>query len=186
MEIQKHDKELADKLYEKHQPTAEPDKQTNTDQGYSQVQQRRELVMTTLWQRMGEIFGNQWELNFGAAGGSAYQTWTSGLADYSEEQIRNGVEQCRKWTSSFIPHMGQFIELCTVKRTDKPNFTDLRIAEEKRTGAGLDGMIEHLSKHALSETAKRELDRMRRIIAGEDIESFEESMTNLGLHRRWQ
>ena len=33
--------------------------------------------------------------------------------------------------------------------------------------------------------AKREKERMRRILAGEDVESKDESMTRLGLHRRW-
>ena len=33
--------------------------------------------------------------------------------------------------------------------------------------------------------AKREKERMRRILAGEDVETKDESMRILGLHRRW-
>ena len=144
-------------------------------------EKRRKLVMTTLWQRMTEMFGNQWELNFGPPGSGTFDTWTAGLAGYSEEQIKNGVEQCRHWDSGFVPNLGQFSKMCLTKRTDKPNFTDRRIENEKKANS----LIGHLSSHADSPIKKQELERMKAIMRGEDVETKDESMTNLGLHRRW-
>ena len=136
---------------------------------------RRKLVMTTLWQRMAEIFGNQWELNYGGPDGGSIATWTNGLADYSEDQIRHGVQQCLKWESGFIPNLGQFARMCLTK--PKQNFTDERIAREVTTAQ----LVK--PKRGDSEVAKREKERMRRIMAGEDIESKEESIRKLGLNR---
>lgn len=41
------------------------------------------------------------------------------------------------------------------------------------------------SKRGDSEIAKREKKRMRAIMRGEDVESYDESMTRLNLHARW-
>ncbi len=53
--------------------------------------------MVTLWQRMADMFGNQWELNYGGPDDGQIKTWTNGLADYSEDQIRHGGQQWLQW-----------------------------------------------------------------------------------------
>lgn len=151
----------------------------NTAAPSLRAEQRRELVMTTLWQRMAEIFGNQWELNFGKPGGSSYGTWKAGLADYSEMQLKNGLEQCRQWDSSFIPHLGQFARLCLTKRDHGPNFTEERIQRGEKP------LLEKLRHNATTPIAKRELARIEAILRGEGVETKAESYHNLGLHRRW-
>jgi len=146
-----------------------------------QAEERRQLVMTTLWQRMGEMFGNQWELNFGKPGGPSYLTWTEGLAGYSEAQIRNGVEHCRTWDSKgFVPNLPQFAGLCLTRRSVGPNITAERIEREANTP-----LLEKLRHSANTPIAKHELGRIERIMAGEEVETKEESYRKLGLHVRW-
>lgn len=177
--MQKHDHELAKALYAKPTTSDEPEKPMNTSEVSST--ERREAVMTRLWQRMGEIFGNQWELNFGKPGGPSFTTWTEALAGYSELQIRNGLEQCRTWDNGFVPHLGQFAKLCLTKRDNGPNFTAERL---KRDG---DVPLAQLTKQRPgdSEITKREKARIRGILAGAEAETKEESYRNLGLHKRW-
>lgn len=142
---------------------------------------RRKAVMTRLWQRMAAIFGNLWESNYGPVGGQTFATWMDGLGCYTEDQLGNGIAQCRNWNSAFPPNMGQFSKLCL--DTLKPTYTDRRIEQERKQGKSM-GMMEHLSRHATKPTAQRELERLQRILAGEDVESRRESFDNLGLAKR--
>jgi len=130
--------------------------------------------MATLWERMAEMFGNTWALNYGAVGSKSMQTWTAGLAGYSEDQIRKGVEQCCNWDNSFPPNLGQFAKLCLTKV-----YTPLPPSKIKK--------ITDLAKPATGDSAiaKREKSRMRAIERGEDVESHDESMQILSLHARW-
>ena len=140
------------------------------------LQARRRLVMVTLWQRMREIFGNVWELNYGNADQGSIDTWTAGLAEYSENQIRLGVEQCRLWNNPFPPNLGQFAKLC-LTRAPAPTPEPSKVKK-------LSDLTK--SSRADSPIAKREKERMKRIMAGDqDVESKERSMELLGLHARW-
>ena len=137
---------------------------------------RREFVMITLWERMSDIFGNTWGLNYGAPGGRSMQTWAAGLAEYSERQIKMGVEQCRHWDKPFAPNLGQFAKLCLTKGP-APTPPPSKVKS-----------IEDLAKpnRADSPIAKREKERMRRIMAGDQtVESKERSMHLLFLNARW-
>ena len=140
------------------------------------IQRRREFVMVTLWERMADIFGNTWPLNFGAPGGRSMQTWAAGLSEYSENQIRTGVELCRNWANPFPPNLGQFAKLCLTKApASTPPPSEIK-------------KLSDLAKpnRADSPIAKREKERMRRIMAGDqEVESKERSMELLGLHARW-
>ena len=124
---------------------------------------RREFVMVTLWERMSDIFGNTWGLNYGTPGGRSMQTWMAGLSEYSETQIKTGVEQCRNWPGSFPPNLGQFAKLCLTKTPGpKPDHKQL---EAPRTDA----------------VRQAEIVRQAGIRAGECGETKAESMEKLGL-----
>lgn len=168
MEIQKHDKTLADKLY------ATPE------------YLRRVKVMTALWNRMTGFFGAAWVSSYGEVGGEGFNTWMDALGILTEDKIARGVKSCMEWSGDYPPNVAQFTKLCMTSRPEeKPNYTERRIEQEKQTGKKI-SLIEHLKRKAITPTAKREIKRMEKIYAGENVESKEESMTNLGLHRRWQ
>jgi len=135
--------------------------------------------MTTLWQRMGAIFGNQWELNFGSVGCDTYRTWFDALKGYSEAQIGTGVNACREWDSGFVPHLGQFARLCLAKTTRGENFTEVRMARE----AGL----AQLTKQRPEDTAatRHEKQRIADMRRGIEPETKAESYHKLDLHIRW-
>ena len=140
-----------------------------------QATERRKLVMVTLWQRMREMFGNVWELNYGTADGKSIETWAAGLADYSENQIRKGVKQRSKWDKPFPPNLGQFARLCLIKSYQPP------------TPPSKVKSLQDLTKTRPGDTAiaKRERARVAKILRGEDVETKEESMEVLKLHARW-
>lgn len=100
--------------------------------------------------------------------------WLAGMKDLTEAQIVRGVESLANWTKPFPPGLGQFRELCLATA---PAYHDRY--EIKKP------LLEHLASMADSEIAKRELDRMRRIKAGEDVETFHTSYHNCGLGKRW-
>jgi hypothetical protein len=147
------------------------------------IQRRREFVMVTLWERMSDFFGNSWGHNYGLPGGRSMKTWLAGLANYSEDQIRMGVELSRRWSQDIPPgkyvnppDLGQFAKLCLTK-APAPNPPPSKVKS-----------LSDLSKpsRADSPIAKREKERMRRIRAGDqEVESKERSMELLGLHARW-
>ncbi len=134
---------------------------------------RRKHVMVTLWERMADIFGNYWGLNYGEPGGRSMQTWAAGLAKYSESQIKHGVEQLANWNNRFPPNLGQFSALCLSSQPKTLPPSDIKQLSDFTK-----------PKRGDSEIARREKKRMARIQAGEDVETKEESMRNLGFHVR--
>ena len=171
-----HDHEALKALYGKLTTSDEHEKPTPTF--VPSLAERREAVMTRLWQRMGELFGNQWELNFGKAGGPSYRTWMEGLADYSELQLKNGLEQCRTFDSGFVPNLPQFARLCLTHEKRGPNFTEERIERERDVP-----LLEKLKRNANTPIAQHELARILRILDGEHVETRRESWDNLGLSK---
>lgn len=141
--------------------------------------------MRLLWKRMRESFGQSWVREYGDANDDAIHTWRDSLADFNEQQIARGVKSASEWTDPFPPTLPQFKQMClTVRPEESRNLTEQRIEREAKQGKP-DSVIEHLARNATSPTAKRELERMRRIVAGEDVETKEDSYHNLGLNRRW-
>lgn len=146
---------------------------------------RRRTVIVALWKRLREYCGQSWVREYGDVDGEAIKSWTDALSGYSEHQIARGVKWCQSWTRDFPPTLGQFREMClTVRPEELPNKTDERIALEKREGKPV-AMLEQLARFGTSEIAKREIERMRRILNGDDVESFELSYHNCGLGQRW-
>ena len=135
--------------------------------------------MVTLWQRMAEIFGNQWELNYGAVNQSAFRTWTEGLAAYSEQQIAQGVKQCSRWESGFLPNLGQFARLCLSGKPAETVEAEHRVSEVK----SLEDFTRR--KRTDSPIAAAEKEKIRRILAGEEVETKAESYAKLHLPRLW-
>jgi len=139
--------------------------------------------MIRLWHRMAEFFGPQWEASYGAVDGGAIYSWQGALNRYSEAELAGAVKSCENWDGKFPPTFPEFKALVMAARSaQKPTVTDNRLALEK---AGEVPLIEHLAQYAHSEVAKRELERMYRILAGEEVETFDQSYHNLSLGRRW-
>lgn len=80
------------------------------------VDQDSARVVNALFRELQSIFPawkQAWPTDDAMA--AAKKTWIKGFAAdriTSIEQIRFGIEQCRKLSSDFIPSVGKFIELC--------------------------------------------------------------------------
>ncbi len=153
------------------------DRQTKPDAEPS-AEARAELVSVTLWQRLGEMFGSGFYSQYGDVDGSGRQTWKRALAQYSDAQIKRGLEHCLEWTGRFPPNLAQFSRLCLTERIGYHQPANLKRLEVKRASASV---------------KERELERQRRIASspkgrvptGGDVESFEDSYHGLNLGQRW-
>jgi len=139
--------------------------------------------MVAMWHRLGDYFGPQWEASYGGVDDGTIYAWTAALNRYSEIDLAGAIKSCQSWDGKFPPTFPQFRALVMAARS-KPNATEARIALEKREGKPV-AMIEHLSRIATSDIAKRELDRMKQIMAGEDVEEFSTSYHLRGCSHRW-
>lgn len=163
--------ELAAKLYQ----SESPDKPTRPEQ-----EQRAELVSVTLWQRLTEIFGPLFVNQFGDLDGPGRQTWKRGLAQYSEHQIRRGIDNCRSWVNdsgkSYPPNLPEFSRLCLTETIHKQ--VDRKKLDYRPV--------------TTPEIVAREKERQRLIANSPksrdpsegDVESFMESYRRLGLAKR--
>ena len=141
--------------------------------------------MIALWARMTQWFP-QWQSLYGGVDDPAIYAWTGALARYTEDELGGAIRSCENWDGKFPPSFPEFKSMVMAARSaTTPNHTDKRIAMEKQHGKPV-AMIEHLARKATSEVAQRELAKMRRILAGEEVETREEAFRNLGLHARWQ
>lgn len=140
--------------------------------------------MVAMWHRMGAFFGSAWESQYGTTENQTIHAWQGALASLTVGELAHGIRRCEKWDGKFPPTFPEFRALCVSERNRQRNLTEERIERERRTGQS-DTALEHLARSATSEVAKRELDRMKRLHAGEHVESIEKSRHNLGLHRRW-
>lgn len=141
-------------------------------------------VMVAMWHRLGALFGSAWESQYGTVQNQTIHAWAGALAEFGAAEIREAVRLCESWEDKFPPTFPQFKALCLSARNRGRNFTERRMELEKRHGKPA-GLIEHLQRVATSDVAKREIERMKRIVAGEEVETREESYTNLGLPKRW-
>lgn len=132
--------------------------------------------MVALWKKMRESFGGTWTREYGDIDGEAIWLWQRSLAMFTPNQLARGIKSAQEWTGRFPPNLPQFKDLCLTMRPEeiKPFKSEIKQLSDftKR-------------KRGDSETAKREKARIARILAGEEVETREESMHNLGLNRRW-
>ena len=176
-EVPKHDPELAKRLYRRESGETVKQSPPLNDP-------RRRKIMIALWERMGQWFGPRWENTFGTIDEQTIWSWHGALNRFSEDEIAGAMRQMEDWESPHPPNFPEFKALCMAARSKaRKNFTDKRMEVEQDAGIDVP-MIEHLARHANSEVAQRELDRMRRIIAGEEVETKEESMRKLELQWR--
>lgn len=122
--------------------------------------------MVALWERMGQWFGGLWEASYGTVNDQTIYAWTGALNQFSEQEIAGAMKQMEAWEEKYPPTFPQFRALCMAARSKaRPSWTEERIATERR-GNPIAGVLEHLSKRGLSETAKRELAKMRELVNG--------------------
>jgi hypothetical protein len=101
-------------------------------------------------------------------------TWSAGLAEYSENQIKMGVEQSKKWSQDIPPgkyvsppDLGQFSALCLTKAF-APESDQKQIAPVRTDSV-----------------RQAEIIRQANVRANKCRETKAESMEKLGLHARW-
>ena len=182
--MEKHNTELANQLYSS--VTAKPETRSNSSTvdlpSLSAEELRRRKIMCAMWVRLTQWFPN-WQTQYGGIDDPTIYAWTGALNRYSEAELAGAIRACENWDEKFLPTFPEFKALVMAARS-KPNVTEARIALEKREGKPV-AMIEHLARSATSEIATRELERMRRIQADEDVEPFEVSYHNCGCGYRW-
>jgi len=179
-EVTRHDRTQAERLYAKPASSALTEKPEKHSRRLSELSdQGNHKLMIALWQRMSDLFGVSWETQYGDVDGTAIKSWSRALADFTTEQLGRGIRACENWQKNFPPTLPQFKELCLTVKHEKPNFTQRRMAAEKTSVMG------HLESSAKSEVAKREVERMRAIMDGEEVETRAVSYMKMGLQRRW-
>lgn len=191
METDRHNTELAKQLYSApNESSGKSSPRLDTQTG-----ERQEAVITALWKRLREYFGQSWVRQYGDADGEAINAWRDAILDLTEAQIARGVKACQSWTHDFPPTLGQFRELCITVRQEN-NFTERRIALEKQTGKTVES-LEQLAREQTNDspTVRRAKAEMNALIAGRNEFEFEgrtyprqtreQAMHSLGLNARW-
>ena len=139
--------------------------------------------MVALWARLTAIYGSQWVSVYGDVDSPAFNGWSGMLESFAELELAGALKLCETRTGSFPPGFPEFRAMCAASRVT-PNVTEGRMAREKAAGQPV-SILEHLSRAASTPVALRELDRIRRIIEGEEVETFDQAYHNCGLGRRW-
>ena len=102
---------------------------------------------------MAEIYGSKWESQYGAIGGSAFETWHSGLAALTTDQIKRGLEALIEEGHDWPPNMIKFHRLC---RDAKPTMhKPLDVLEHQRPAHESVMRVEQAKQRALSGRAFR-------------------------------
>jgi len=173
--------EMAKALYAKPQPSDETAKPEMHSKLRDIPDQRRRQLMVAMWHRMGAFFGSAWESQYGGVNDQTIGAWTGALYDFTVGELAGAIKACERWESKFPPTFPEFRALLlSVRNASRPNVTDQRIERETNTP-----LLEKLRQHASTPIALRELARIERILAGEEVETVPESYDRLGLARRW-
>ena len=61
---------------------------------------------------MSVLFGRQWEASNGEIGGDVFKVWADALANFSTDQIKQGLEYMTAEGSEFPPNLIKFRRLC--------------------------------------------------------------------------
>jgi len=147
----------------------------------------QDAVGVRVWNRMRQLFGQHWTRDYGDAAEQTRHAWQGALGQFTTDEIGLALQNCQEWTAKFPPTFPEFRALCLSARHKlRPNWTEQRIAREKDTGQGVSGLIQHFAKGAKSEAAEAGLVEIGRILVDEEVQTRDESMRRLGLHRRWQ
>lgn len=187
---QTHNTELAKQLYssgngETATPSSTPPSTSESKPKSSEsFDDRRRRVMVALWARMTAMFP-QWESLYGNVDSPGIAAWTRNLDGFTELELGGAIRLSERWEGKFPPMYPEFRAMCVnARNAAKPDVTAQRLAEEKAAGQSAT-MIEHLSRIASGPTALAELERMHRLMAGEEVETFQQSFHACGLGSRW-
>ncbi len=89
-----------------------------TKRGREEWAQPRKAVMTRLWQRMREAFGNKWVIDYGSALDeydeltSTADMWADCLSGFSLEQIGAAFAGMVRGNREWPPNLSEFTALC--------------------------------------------------------------------------
>jgi hypothetical protein len=141
---------------------------------------RRRKVMVALWERMGQLFGPQWETWYGTVDTQTIRSWQRSLAEFSEQELAGAIKACESWEEKFLPTYPQCRALCMSARAKlRPNWTAERIEREVPV-AQLTAQ-----RPADTELTREQKERIAAIQRGAEVETKEEAYRKLGLHVRW-
>lgn len=75
-----------------------------------------ERIVSALWQRFKDIYGQKWTSLFqGAEAIESWRiTWGGGIRGFTDEQLRHGVGKLASAYPEWPPTLGQFRELCWI------------------------------------------------------------------------
>jgi len=146
---------------------------------------RRRAIMIAMWTRMGDYLGlEKWKRHYGTKDGTACAAWTTALYEFDEDDIASAITSCQVWDGFDPPTLPQFRAMVVaIRKNREPTVTSERLAYEREVEAG--NIVEHLESIAKTPVAIRELERMKRILAGEEVETREQALHNLQLRVRW-
>jgi hypothetical protein len=74
-------------------------------------QKQRHALVTRLWMDMDAMFGSRFDEG-GGPGGPKFNIWLEAMADYTVQQVRDGVLAARKWKDPWPPTLPEFRNLC--------------------------------------------------------------------------
>ena len=137
---------------------------------------RRRKVMIALWHKL-TIYFPHWETLYGDVDGQPIHSWQSALSSFTEMDLKGALALCEDWTGKYVPTFPEFKRLCKAAKAERQAMVTVQppnpsVKSLEELGGG---------KRTDTEAIKRHKERFRRIMAGEEIETVEESMRILGL-----
>lgn len=180
MSTERHDHELAQTLC--------ASARSATEEPYSDQEARRWRIIVSLWERMGQFFGQQWEKSYGTVDDQTIHAWKGALSRFTEEEIAYAVKAIgREFAkgdpkgAKFPPTFPEFRELCQAARQYAKT---RKVHAEAETKAVPLADLSRTHKGD-SEAAKAEKGRQVNIGKADIGETFEESYHRCGLADRW-
>lgn len=91
-----------------------------------EVSKDRKHSMAKFWDKMGQMYGAGFVKQYGEVGGEAFKTWSLGLNDLADDDLRRGFLCLRTREKDFPPNLNEFRRLC------KPCAEDMQLLSESK------------------------------------------------------
>ena len=132
--------------------------------------------MIALWHKLTMYFPH-WESLYGDVDGQPINSWQSALINFSELDLKGALTLCEDWTGKFPPTFPEFKQLCKAAKSQ----IDARVPYQPPNPEVKSLEAIGRAKQADTEAIKQHKERFRRMLAGEEVETVEESMRILGM-----
>ena len=137
---------------------------------------RKRKVMIALWHRLTQYWPH-WESLYGDVDGQPIYLWQKALSSFTELDLKGALTLCEDWTGKFPPTFPEFKQLCKAAKVER--HARVTVQPQNPEVKSLEALGK--GKRTDTEEAKRHKARLRRMLAGEEVETKEESMRILGL-----